>query len=326
MAYRYTLSTPDGELFDTASYAYPPNVGDVIHVHGGKRMWVTAFIPVSPLIGNRRVSEVTTDDLRVMVDELIGKKLALGTVTSIVNIVSRLFRFAKKRKLVEHNPVRDLDRDDRPGAHRETEPRYLTAAELEQLLAKLTDTMRPVAATCTFAALRISEALGLRWCDLDLKAGTITVAGQLGRDGKTWIPVPKTEASAATVPMLPVLQRELAAHRVRQAGRNLQWGTARRTRVHDDARQAAVQTERAPRRPPRGRSGRRQPRRCRACRSARPPTLVCRRRVRERSQRPGDRRARPAREREGDARDLRRDHHQGREQAVAKLAQGGFGQ
>jgi hypothetical protein len=45
MAYRCTLCTPDGELFDEASYAYPPNVGDVIHVHGGKRMRVTAFIP-----------------------------------------------------------------------------------------------------------------------------------------------------------------------------------------------------------------------------------------------------------------------------------------
>ena len=46
MAYRYTLTTPDGELFAEASYAYPPNVGDVIHVHDGSRMRVTAFIPV----------------------------------------------------------------------------------------------------------------------------------------------------------------------------------------------------------------------------------------------------------------------------------------
>jgi len=46
MAYRYTLSTPDGELFGEAFYAYPPNVCDVIHVHGGERMRVTAFIPV----------------------------------------------------------------------------------------------------------------------------------------------------------------------------------------------------------------------------------------------------------------------------------------
>jgi integrase len=178
---------------------------------------------VSPVLGTSRVGEVTSDDLRRLIDALTAKRLAAGTVTSTINIVSRLFRYAIKRRLVSHNPVRDLDRDDRPGAQRESEPRYLTAGELEALLAGMSDTMRPAAAACTYAGLRVSEALGLRWRDVDFKAGTITVAGQLGRDGTTWVPIPKTEASAATVPLLPVLQRELAEHRVRQAGRNLQW-------------------------------------------------------------------------------------------------------
>jgi hypothetical protein len=30
--------------------------------------------------------------------------------------------------------VRDLDRDDRPGSKRQTEPRYLTAADLDRIL------------------------------------------------------------------------------------------------------------------------------------------------------------------------------------------------
>jgi integrase len=178
---------------------------------------------VSPVLGKRRVAEVTVDDLRRLVDTLARNGLAPGTITSTVNIVSRLFRYAIKRRFVPHNPVRDLDRDDRPGAQRQSEPRYLTAGELDALLARLGGTMRPAVATCTYAALRISEALGLRWQDVDLKAGTITVAGQLGRDGKTWVPVPKTAASAATVPLLPVLRRELVEHRARQAERNLRW-------------------------------------------------------------------------------------------------------
>jgi integrase len=178
---------------------------------------------ISPLIGRMRIGEITTDDLRRLIDKLTAEGLAPSTVTSHLNIVSRLFGYAKKRKLLMHNPVRDLDRDDRPGAQRQSEPRYLTAAELRALLAEMSDTMRPVAATCTYAALRISEALGLRWRDVDFKAGTITVAGQLGRDGKTWVPVPKTDASAAVLPLLPVLLRELREYRVRQAERHLRW-------------------------------------------------------------------------------------------------------
>ena len=88
-----------------------------------------------------------------------------------MNILSGLLRYALKRKLVPHNVVRDLDRDDRPGVARQSEPRYLSEDELTRLLAKMTDTFRPVALVCAYAGLRISEALGLRWTDLDLGPG-----------------------------------------------------------------------------------------------------------------------------------------------------------
>ena len=131
-------------------------------------------------LGGRRADELTTDDVRRLVDRLVGRKLAPRTVTSCVNILSGLLRYAVERKVVPHNVVRDLDRDDRAGVARQSEPRYLTAKELERLLGGLTDTFRPVASACAYAGLRVSEALGLRWRDLDLRAGTLTVAGQLG--------------------------------------------------------------------------------------------------------------------------------------------------
>jgi len=81
------------------------------------------------------------------------------------------------------------------------------------------DTFRPVAATCAYAGLRLSEALGLRWRDVDFGAGTLTVGAQLGPDG-TRAPL-KTAASAATVPLLPALAAELRAHRSRVAGQAL---------------------------------------------------------------------------------------------------------
>jgi integrase len=171
-------------------------------------------------LGSRRVNELTVDDVRRMVERLSRKGLAPGSVTSCVNILSGLMRYALKRRLVRFNPVRDLDRDDRPGSKRQTEPRYLSAGELDQLLAQLSDTFRPVVYVCLYAGLRISEALGLRWADIDLKAGTISVDRQLAPTGER-VHV-KTAASAATLTMLPVLRRELVAHRDRQAGRNLQ--------------------------------------------------------------------------------------------------------
>jgi integrase len=98
--------------------------------------------------------------------------------------------------------------------------------QLARLLDKLTDTFRPVVACCVFGALRISEALGLTWRDVDFNGGTLTISGQLGTEGVR-VPV-KTAASAATVPLLPALARELHAHRSRLAGKDLR-------RVHADA-------------------------------------------------------------------------------------------
>ena len=69
-------------------------------------------------LGGRRVDELTADDVGRLVDRLVGRKLAPGTVTSCVNILSGLLRYALKCKVVPHNVVRDLDRDDRPGSQR----------------------------------------------------------------------------------------------------------------------------------------------------------------------------------------------------------------
>ena len=165
------------------------------------------------VIGRQRVVRVRPASLHAA--DVAGGIAACGLLT-----------FGVKRGIVERNVVRDVDRDDRPGTGRVSEPRYLTAAELDSLLPHVGETFRPIAAVCALGGLRAGEALGLRWRDVDVKAGTLTVSGQLGTDGER-VPV-KTAASAATVPMLPALARVLREHRSRQAARGLR-------RVHADA-------------------------------------------------------------------------------------------
>ena len=174
---------------------------------------------VLPLIGHRPAAELSVADLRRWLDALAAKKLAPWSRTGLLGILSGLLTFGVRQGVVAHNVVRDLGRDDRPGAARKTEPRYLDPEELDRLLSRMGDTFRPVAATCAYAGLRLSEALGLRWRDVDFDAGTLTVEAQLGPDG-TRVPL-KTAASAATVPLLPVLAAELRAHRSRVAGQSL---------------------------------------------------------------------------------------------------------
>ena len=126
-----------------------------------------------------------------------------------------MLRYAAKQEYFPISPAAGLDRDDRPSTTRLRQPRYLNAAQLGALLAKLGDEYRPIGAVLAYAGLRVSECLAVRWRDLDLEGGRLSVSAQLDRAGRT-VPL-KTAASAATVDLLPALVRELRAHRARRA-------------------------------------------------------------------------------------------------------------
>ena len=177
---------------------------------------------VIPALGpHTKAASVTPAHLRAMVEKLSapkGKKApATSSVRGCVVAAGALFRFAVHRGVIDRNPARDLERGDRPSSKRRSEPRYLDASQITSLLGELGDEFRPVAATCAYAALRISEALALKWGDVDFTSGMLEVKGT------------KTESSAQAVPMIETLAAELKAHRTRVASRNI-------ARTHRDAR------------------------------------------------------------------------------------------
>ena len=176
----------------------------------------TRFVPE---FRSRRVDEITTADLRRWLDKLRATALAPNTQRGILTAANAMLRFAAKREYIGISPAAGLDRDDRPSGIRTRQPRYLDRKQILALLGQLGDEYRPVAATMSYAGLRVSEALAVRWADIDLNTGKLTVSAQVDRAGNR-VPL-KTEASAATLDLLPALVRELRAHRARQAARGI---------------------------------------------------------------------------------------------------------
>ena len=156
-----------------------------------------------------KVADVRPAHVRLMIEKLTAEKLSGSTVRGCVTALSALMRFAVHRELVDRNPCRELERGDRPSGKRRTEPRYLDATQIRELLAALGDEFRPIAACCAFAGVRVSEALALTWADVDLDTGMLHVPGT------------KTAASKDDVPMIPELVAELRAHRARVASQSL---------------------------------------------------------------------------------------------------------
>jgi site-specific recombinase XerD len=162
---------------------------------------------------SRRVRDLTQGDMQALVDRLRAKGLSGSTCRSVVSAISAAFTYGRRRGLVQADPTGDLLM---PSAKRQSEPRYLSRAEADALLAALTKKTRPVAATMLFSGLRVSEALGLTWGDIEVLEGTLRVHRQLGRDGVSFAPL-KT-ASSEAVPSIPEpLLAVLREHRSRQA-------------------------------------------------------------------------------------------------------------
>jgi len=75
--------------------------------------------------------------------------------------------------------------------------------------------------------LRRGEIGGLRWCDVDLQARTLTIANNLvsaGGEATEWLP--KTERSARTLPLTDTLVRVLEKAHTRQHAEKLALGNA----------------------------------------------------------------------------------------------------
>lgn len=60
----------------------------------------------------------------------------------------------------------------------------------------------PLVVLLAYTGVRIREALGLRWQDIDLDAATIRLRCQLAKDDLTRVPL-KTDAGARDLPVRP---------------------------------------------------------------------------------------------------------------------------
>jgi integrase len=86
-------------------------------------------------------------------------------------------------------------------------------ADLKAMIKAATEIERPFILTAITTGLRSSELRGLRWQDIDLAAGTITVRQRADQWGQ--IGPPKSEAGKRTIPVPPELVSELKAWKLR---------------------------------------------------------------------------------------------------------------
>lgn len=178
--------------------------------HSTQRTLATSLnVWVLPMWG-----EYSLSDLRTVAVEswLRGLLLANATKAKIRNVMHAIFAHACRYEWLSRNPITLV----RQRAKRSRTPDVLDAEELRKLLAELQNPARAVVFISAATGLRISEALGLRWSDIDFRSGDINlkcavVHQQVGEM--------KTEASQKPVPMAGELVTALQDWRAQTAYR-----------------------------------------------------------------------------------------------------------
>jgi integrase len=191
--------------------------------HGRKRSTIESVeghlrVHITPLLGELPVSSVEDGDIVRLVDGLVRAGRAAKTIRNVVGTMHSLMDLALRERLIARNPCQfaEVPCDDR-----EPQIRFLTAAELEQLLAaapgpESTQTQRtwwPVLRllilTAAMTGMRKGELRAVRWSDLDwgalkLRVRRSYVRGQFG--------TPKTRRSVRAIPLASRLVEELEQH------------------------------------------------------------------------------------------------------------------
>lgn len=171
------------------------------------------------------------------IDALVCDLVAGGTVTAkgrtrrgwsavavnkVISTIAQVLSDAQHEGLVSRNVAATVSRVPVPFVEVDT----YTAGEVEQLLASLVDDRLNHVVELALVGLRRGEIAGLRWADLDLEAGTLSVLNnRVDAAGRVVEGDPKSVASRRTLPLPDRLISVLKSAKARQSAERLALGS-----------------------------------------------------------------------------------------------------
>ena len=160
-----------------------------------------------PFFGTMRLADVAPRDVRSHAASIAARGVSMNTVRLAVAPVRALLATAHEDGIIPTNPASGI-RITRPAEieHDEGGARALTPAELGRLLEETPESSRLLVRLLAETGLRISEALALRWGDVDMGRRRVQVRRRLyrGRVGP-----PKSRYGVRDVPVTVDLAQAL---------------------------------------------------------------------------------------------------------------------
>ena len=169
---------------------------------------------IAPELGSIRLTKLTAQDIQGFLNRKSESGLSARTVQYLHAILRRALGQAERWGLVPRNIARLVSppRVPKPEVH------PLTPVEVKRLLAAVQEDRLAALYTVAIAVgVRQGEALGLRWQDVNLEAGTLSIKTSLQRiDGEFVLAELKTDSSRRTIKLPNICIAALHDHLERQ--------------------------------------------------------------------------------------------------------------
>jgi integrase len=179
---------------------------------------------VFPALGRIAIQKVTADNLARFFADKRAAGLSDWTRASFRSPISKLLRMAVRKRYISVNPLDQLEDDELPTGKPQRESRVLNRDEIGKFLSNAVAGYYAILATFVFSGLRMQEALGLQWGDIDFDQNLIQIRCQLSRakKGEPGRRVKlKAKGSPRDVRLLPELRKILLAHKAKAFERGL---------------------------------------------------------------------------------------------------------
>jgi integrase len=179
---------------------------------------------VKPALGHLLLSKVDLSVVEAFYSRKHAEGLSPATVRCLRTVIHGALKTAVHWRLLAFNPATKAVLPE-PGG---TERKVLLPTEAAALVrATAGGSLYALVVVAMTTGLRIGELLGLKWSDLDLEVGALSVQRTQARTkGGLFTKPPKTKASARLVEFGPDLARVLRQHRAKQAEERLKAGAA----------------------------------------------------------------------------------------------------
>ena len=177
-----------------------------------------------PAIGGYRLRDLECEHVENMLAAMAAKGMSSSSLIRVHTTLTRALKWAQRRGKVYRN-VSDLV-ETPVGTQRPSQA--LTVAQVKAVLDTARDDRLHALWTLGLVlGMRPGELTGLRWQDVDLDMGVISVWQSLKhRKGQLWEGDTKTKQSRRRFKALPVTVAALKSHHARQAAEKLKAGEA----------------------------------------------------------------------------------------------------